>query len=111
MCNACTRTSCSNEPYPQLRHKMKMAAIVIIIIIMELRMVGNACRSYNWGTLYRQPMGRLVLRYKKSKNLSGEAYIQSSNTNSPGIIKTSQKIERFSKTRALALDDCIICLT
>ena len=34
---------------------------------------------------------RLVLRYKKSKNLSGEAYIQSSNTNSPGIIKTSQK--------------------
>ena len=49
-------------------------------------------------------MGRLVLRYKKSKNLSGE---QSSNTNSPGIIKTSQKIERFSKTRALALDDCI----
>ena len=52
-------------------------------------------------------MGKLVLRYKKSKNLSGEAYIQSSNTNSPGIIKTSQKIERFSKTRALTLDDCI----
>ena len=48
-----------------------------------------------------------MLRYKKSKNLSGEAYIQSSNTNSPGIIKTSQKIERLSKTRALALDDCI----
>ena len=60
-----------------------------------------------WGILYREPMGRLVLRYKKSKNLSGEAYIQSSNTNSPGIIKTSQKIERFSKTHALALDDCI----
>ena len=57
------------------------------------------------GTLYREPMGRLVLCYKKSKNLSGEAYILSSNTNSPGIIKTSQKIERFSKTRALALDD------
>ena len=50
-------------------------------------------------------MGKLVLRYKKSKNLSGEAYIQSSNTNSPGIIKTSQKIERFSKIRALLLDD------
>ena len=52
-------------------------------------------------------MGRLVLRYKKSKNLSGEAYIQSSNANLPGIIKTSQKIERFSKTRVLELDDCI----
>ena len=52
-------------------------------------------------------MGRLVLRYKKSKNLSSEVYIQSSNTNSPGIIKTSQKIERFSKTRALAFDDCM----
>ena len=52
-------------------------------------------------------MGRLVLRYEESKNLSGEAYIQSSNTNSPGIIKTSQKIERLSKTRALALDNCI----
>ena len=52
-------------------------------------------------------MGRLVLGYKKSKNLSGEAYIQSSNTNSPGIIKTSQKVERLSKTRASALDYCI----
>ena len=51
--------------------------------------------------------GRLVLRYEESKNLSGEAYIQSSNTNLPGITKTSQKIERLSKTRALALDDCI----
>ena len=34
-------------------------------------------------------------------------YVQSSNTNSPGIIKTSQKIERLSKTCAFALDDCI----
>ena len=59
------------------------------------------------GTLYREPMGKLMLRYKKSKNLLGEAYIQSSNTNSPGITKTSQKIERLSKTRGLALDDCI----
>ena len=36
------------------------------------------------GTLYRHPMGRLVLRYsgyKKSKNPTGEAYIQSSNAN------------------------------
>ena len=45
-------------------------------------------------------MGRSVLHYNKSKNLSGEAYIQSY-TNSPGIIKTSQKIERLIKTRAL----------
>ena len=35
----------------------------------------------SWGTLY----------YKKSKNLSGEAYIQSSNTNLPGIIKPAKK--------------------
>ena len=57
-------------------------------------------------------MGRSVLHYKKSKNLSGEAYIQSSNTNLPGIIKTSQKIERLIKTRALVLNDCIyVCLT
>ena len=52
-------------------------------------------------------MGRSVLHYKKSKNLSGEAYIQSSDTNSPEIIKTSQKIERLIKTRAFALNDCI----
>ena len=45
------------------------------------------------GTLYREPMGRLVLRYKKSKNLSGEAYIQSSNTNLPGIIKPAKKLK------------------
>ena len=37
----------------------------------------------------------------------GHIYIQSSNTNSPGIIKTSQKIERLNKTCAFALDDCI----
>ena len=61
----------------------------------------------SWGTLYREPMGRSVLHYKKSKNLSGEAYIQSSDTNSRGIIKTSQKIERVIKTRAFALNDCI----
>ena len=60
----------------------------------------------SWGTLYREPMGKLVLHYKKSKNLSGEEYIQSSNTNLPRIIKTSQ-IERLSKTHAFALDDCI----
>ena len=52
-------------------------------------------------------MGRSVLHYKKSKNLSGEVYIQSSDTNSPGIIKTSQKIKRLIKTRAFALNDCI----
>ena len=52
-------------------------------------------------------MGRSVLHYKKSKNLSGEVYIQSSDTNSPGIIKTSQKIERLIKTHSFALNDCI----
>ena len=48
-----------------------------------------------------------LIHYKKSKNLSGEAYIQSSNTNSPGIIKPAKKLKRLSKTCALALDDCI----
>ena len=67
----------------------------------------NKNGGYRGETLYREPMGRLVLRYEESKNLSGEAYIQSSNTDLPGIIKTSQKIEKLSKTRALVLDDCI----
>ena len=58
-----------------------------------------------------EPMGRSVLHYKKSKNLSGEVYIQSSDTNSPGIIKTSQKIERLIKTRAFALNDCIYAVS
>ena len=76
-----------NEPYPQLRHEIK-------------------CTESLW-RCYRFAMNDI----KKSKNLSGEAYIQSSNTNSPGIIKTSQKIERFKQTRALALNDCSLCLT
>ena len=69
-------------------------------MIMDLirNYVTNKNGSDGWETLYREPMGRSVLHYKKSKNLSGEAYIQSSNTNSPGIIKTSQKIGRLSKT-------------
>ena len=61
----------------------------------------------SWGTLYGEPMGRPVVHYKKSKNLSDEAYIQSSDINSPEIIKTSQKIKRLSKTCAFALNDCI----
>ena len=55
-----------NEPYSQLRHKIKW--------------------QRKWGTLYREPMGRLVLRYKKSKNLSDEAYntiIARNNKNQP----------------------------
>ena len=59
------------------------------------------------GGLCTEPMGRLVLRYKKSENLQVRHIYNHPNTYSPGIIKTSQKIERFSKTRALALDDCI----
>ena len=34
-------------------------------------------------------MGRLVLRYKKSKNLLGKAYIQSSNANSRVLLNLS----------------------
>ena len=48
------------------------------------------------GTLYREPMGRLVLRHKKSKNLSGEAYIQSSNTNALVSHLTFQFFAGFS---------------
>ena len=74
----CSKPCSANEPYMKLPSQNKNG-------------------GDTWGTLYREPMGRLVLRCKKSKNHSGEAYIQSSNTNSPGIIKTSQKIERLSK--------------
>ena len=84
-------TAPKNEPYPQLRHEIKMASVV-----------WGLCTENLW-RCYRFAMNDI----KKSKNLSGEVYIQSSNTNSPGIIKTSQKIERFKQTRALALDDCI----
>ena len=45
---------------------------VTLAMVMTSR---NKNGSDSMGTLYRQPMGRLVLRYKKSKNLSGEAYV------------------------------------
>ena len=54
-----------NEPYPQLCHKIKMAAID-----------GGLCTESLWGG-YRFAMNDI----KKSKNISGEAYIQSSNAN------------------------------
>ena len=44
------------------------------------------------GTLYGEPMGRLSFRYgdiKKSKNISGEAYIQSSNDNARVLLNLS----------------------
>ena len=50
-----TFSTSGNGPYPQLHQ--------------------NKNGGDSWGTLYREPMGRLVLHYKKSKNLSGEAYI------------------------------------
>ena len=53
------------EPYPQLRHKIKMAAIV-----------GGLCTEIVWRG-YCFTMNDI----KKSKNISGEAYIQSSNAN------------------------------
>ena len=49
-----------NEPYPQLRHKIKMAAIV-----------GGLCTESLWRG-YRFAMNDI----KKSKNISGEAEIQ-----------------------------------
>ena len=62
------------------------------------------------GTLYRQPMGRLVLRYsgyKKSKNLSGETYIQSSNANARVSLNLSIFWLVLVITGELILDDCI----
>ena len=49
----------------------------------------NKNGSYGGGTLYREPMGRLVLRYEESKSLSGEAYIQSSNANARVLLNLS----------------------
>ena len=50
----------SNEPYPQLRHKIKMAMIG-----------GGLCTEILWRG-YHFAMNDI----KKSKNISGEAYIQ-----------------------------------
>ena len=59
------------------------------------------------GTLYREPMGRLVLRHEKSKNLSGEAYIQSSNANARVLLNLSIFWLVFIIPGELVLDDCI----
>ena len=73
-----------NGPYPQLRHKIKMAAIV-----------GGLCTGNLWG-------GQCYT-IRNPKIFSGEAYIQSSDTNSLGIIKP----ERLIKTHVFTLNDCI----
>ena len=52
-------------PYPQLRHKIKMLVIG-----------GGICTEIPWRS-YRFAMNDI----KKPKNISGEAYIQSSNAN------------------------------
>ena len=60
-------------PYPQLRHKIKMAAIV-----------GGLCTGSLWRG-YRFAMNDI----KKFKNISGEAYIQSSNANAYVLLNLS----------------------
>ena len=68
------------------------------------------CTGSLWGvfTLYREPMGRSVLHTIRNPKTFQVRHIiiESSDTNSPGIINTSQKIKRLSKTRAFAY----ICL-
>ena len=51
-------------------------------------------------------MGRLVLRYEESKNLSGEAYIQSSNVNARVLLNLSIFWLVFIIPGEV-LDDCI----
>ena len=63
----------SYEPYPQLRHKIKMAAIVCTEILWR-----GYCFAMN--------------DIKKSKNISGEAYIQSSNANARVLLNLSISI-------------------
>ena len=60
-------------PYPKLRHKIKMAAIG-----------GGLCTEILWRG-YRFAMNGI----KKSKNISGEAYIQSSNANALVLLNFS----------------------
>ena len=78
-----------------------------------------------WGDFVQRAYGNVSVfamnDIKKSKNISGEAYIQSSDTNLPGIIKTSQKFNLsifwlvfiipfwlvFIIPGELVLDDCI----
>ena len=67
----------------------------------------NKNGGYSGGTLYREPMGRLVLRYEESKNLSGEAYIQSSNANARVLLNLSIFWLVFIIPGELVLDDCI----
>ena len=62
-----------SNPYPQLRHEIKMASIV-----------WGLCTESLWRG-YRFVMNDS----KKSKNLSGEAYIQSSNANARVLLNLS----------------------
>ena len=52
-------------------------------------------------------MGRLVLRYEESKNLSSEAYIQSSNANVRVLLNLSIFWLVYIIPGKLVLDDCI----
>ena len=52
-------------------------------------------------------MGRLVLCYEESKNLSVEAYMQSSNTNACVLLNLSIFLAGFTISGELVLDDCI----
>ena len=89
----CSPHTCigSNEPYPQLRHKIKMAAIG-----------GGLCTEILWRG-YRFAMNDI----KKSKNISGEAYIQSSNANARVLLNLSIFWLVFIIPGELVLDDCI----
>ena len=82
-----------NGPYPQLRHKIKMAAIV-----------GGLYTDYLWRG-YRFAMNDI----KKSKNISGEAYIglQSFNANAGVLINLLIFWLVFIIPGELVSDDCI----
>ena len=60
-----------NEPYPQLHQKIKMAAIWVGLC------TENLWRGYRFA----------MVDIKKSEDISGEAYIRSSNANAHVLLK------------------------
>ena len=78
-------------PYPQLRHKIKMVAIV-----------EGLCTESLWRG-YCFTMNDI----KKSKNISGEAYIQSFNANARVLLNLSIFWLVFIIPSELVSDDCI----
>ena len=82
----CTKITLFESVFYQVQLKLISKSFSEVLWTLSTITSQNKNGGDMWETLYREPMERLVLCYKKSKNFSGEAYVQSSNTNSLGII-------------------------